>query len=232
MSYTTFVTRMLLVLAGFVLLATSCTSTTTLANDGDTSEVGDAASSDEVPVVDDDPATATDSTGSTNIEPGAGEATGTVWAGVLPQVFADRVIESCPDATPVDGSDMWPASTDAQVVERTLALVQPNPTTCQGLRLGDPVVDAQSVGALEARGFVNSDPELRFDVFVFASSDEASAASLQEAIVAAVGDASTVDTFRIGSMLVASSHLDAFEDRQSDGRRILRYYNSTLVGFQ
>lgn len=139
-------------------------------------------------------------------------------------------------------ADLWEgldsvAGADVAVGVRkaTLRLTGPNPTTCRGLEVVDLVVDAASVGAVQATSLTHGDPFIRYDLYAYASQKASSEAGAQQAIRAALqavlpADSKLVVTTVGNGLFVASSWIntDGSDRAPRDIQRITSYYGALM----
>lgn len=145
----------------------------------------------------------------------------------------EEILEDCPDVTPAAQVDLWPdldgalsSSLEETLRSSTAPLLQVNPTSCRLMERTDVLVDTADVGATAAQGFMHTDPDLRWDVYVFPESVEDGRDRLIAAVNDATPEGSFVNVLRIASQIfVATSAPEEFDFR-SDGDRIINHYGS------
>lgn len=142
---------------------------------------------------------------------------------------------------PVDTAEIDYRSTDEltdiqrQTVELFRAgsgpfLQAPNPISCRGFDEAPARLAGAEVGAFEAKSFVHTDPEVRYDLFYFTERQPTGATVIDEIMTlvsAAAGEGSTVQVWTVADTLFVATTVPSADETAP---LITAHYNQVLAG--
>lgn len=105
-----------------------------------------------------------------------------------------------------------------------------NPISCRGLDEAPTQVEAVEVGAFEAKSFVHTDPEVRYDLFYFTERQPAGATvgdEISARVTAVAGEDTTVQVWSVGSTLFVATTVPSADETAP---LITAHYDQVLAG--
>jgi hypothetical protein len=105
-----------------------------------------------------------------------------------------------------------------------------NPVSCRGLDEAPTQVEAAEVGAFEAKSFVHTDPEVRYDLFYFTERQPAEATVRDEIsarVTEVAGEGTTVEVWSVGGTLFVATTIPSADETAP---LLTAHYDQVLAG--